>query len=86
LDSHLTKATTRVAINTSPEPFTNSLASLSEDTLVVVALWLIATHPVIAGVLVISFIVFSIWFLRTMFGFLKKVFRFLTKKKEEPSV
>ena len=64
LDSHLTKATTRVAINTSPEPFTNSLASFSEDTLVVVALWLIAVHPVIAGVLVISFIVFSIWFLK----------------------
>ncbi|MFC1643764.1 DUF4126 domain-containing protein [Candidatus Omnitrophota bacterium] len=80
LDAHLTKATTRVAINTSPEPFTNIGASVSEDALVIVALWLVATHPVIAGILVISFVVFSIWFLKTMFRFLKKVFTFIGKK------
>jgi hypothetical protein len=77
LDSHLTKATTRVAINTSPEPFTNITASVTEDGLVLIALWLMMKHPVIATVLVISFIVFSIWFLRVMFRFLKKVFAFL---------
>jgi hypothetical protein len=77
LDSHLTKATTRVAINTSPEPFTNIAASVTEDGLVLVALWLMMKHPVIATVLVISFIVFSIWFLRVMFRFVKKVFKFL---------
>ncbi|MCK4852189.1 MAG: DUF4126 domain-containing protein [Candidatus Omnitrophica bacterium] len=80
LDAHLTKATTRVAINTSPEPFTNIGASVTEDALVLVALWLIMTHPVIAGVLVISFIVFSIWFLKTMFRFLRKVFSFAGRK------
>lgn len=86
LDSHLTKATTRVAINTSPEPFTNIGASVSEDALVIVALWLVAKHPVIAGVLVIAFLVFSIWFLKTMFRFLKKVFKyfFSGKMKENP--
>ena len=83
MDAHLTKATTRVAINTSPEPFTNIGASVSEDALVLVALWLIVTHPVIAGILVISFVVFSIWFLKVMFRFLKKVFTFLTGKVEE---
>ncbi|MGB2600852.1 MAG: DUF4126 domain-containing protein [Candidatus Omnitrophota bacterium] len=77
LDSHLTKATTRVAINTSPEPFTNITASVTEDGLVLVALWLMMKHPVIATILVISFIIFSIWFLRVMFSFLKKVFAFL---------
>lgn len=77
MDAHLTKATTRVAINTSPEPFTNIAASVSEDSLVLMALWLMVKHPVIAGILVISFIVFSIWFLRVMFRFLKKVFRFM---------
>lgn len=76
LDAHLTKATARVAINTSPEPVTNTVASISEDALVIVALWLIMKHPVIAGILVLSFIVFSIWFLKTMFRFLKKVFSF----------
>jgi hypothetical protein len=76
LDAHLTKATARVVINASPEPVTNAVASISEDALVVVALWLAINHPIIAGVLVISFVVFSIWFLKTMFRFLKKVFRF----------
>ncbi len=80
MDAHLTKATTRVAINTSPEPFTNIGASISEDALVLVAIWLIATHPVIAAILVISFIVFSIWFLKTMFRFLRKVFSFASGK------
>ena len=82
LDAHLTKATARVAINTSPEPITNSIASVTEDGLVIVALWLIAKHPVVAGILVVAFIVFSIWFLKTMFRFLKKVFRFIVKRKE----
>jgi len=73
MDSHLTKATARVAINSSPEPVTNSLASLSEDALVVSILWLIIKHPIIATILVILFILFSIWFLKKMFKFLKVV-------------
>ena len=78
MDSHLTKATTRVAINTSPEPFTNSVASVTEDASVVGVMFLIMQHPIIAAALVILFIVFSIWFLKKMFRFLKRVFRFLS--------
>lgn len=81
MDSHLTKATSRAAINTSPEPVTNSVASVTEDAMVVGVLYLIAKHPVIAGILVILFILFSIWFLKVMFRFLKKVFRFLSGKE-----
>jgi hypothetical protein len=80
-DSHLTKATARVAINTSPEPFTNIIASISEDILVLAALYLIIKHPVIAAVCVILFIIFSIWFLKVMFRFVKKVFRFIFQPK-----
>ncbi len=75
MDSHLTKATTRAAINTSPEPVTNSIASVSEDALVVGALWMMVNHPVITGIIVIAFIAFSIWFLKTMFRFVRKIFR-----------
>ena len=78
MDSHLTKATTRVAINTSPEPVTNSVASVTEDSLVAGILYLIVTHPIIASILVVLFILFSIWFLKVMFRFLRKVFSFLT--------
>ncbi|MFC1703917.1 DUF4126 domain-containing protein [Candidatus Omnitrophota bacterium] len=83
MDSHLTKATTRVAINTSPEPITNSVASITEDASVAGVLFLIMKHPIIAAILVILFILFSIWFLKKMFRFLKKVFRFLGGNQEE---
>ena len=81
LDSHLTKATSRAAINTSPEPISNSVASVTEDVGVLGAMYLIIKHPVIASVLVILFIIFSIWFLKKMFRFLKKV---LGKGEAEP--
>ncbi len=80
LDSHLTKATTRVAINASPDPVTNSIASVAEDTSVLGALYLIIKHPVFASLAVILFILFSIWFLKKMFLFVKKIFG----KKPEP--
>ena len=82
-DSHLTKATARIAINTSPEPFTNSIASLAEDVSVATIIFLIIQHPIIASIAVILFILFSIWFLKVMFKFLKKVFTWLFGGREE---
>ena len=46
--SHLTKASTRVAANTSPEPFTNWGLSLLEDGLVVAMSALALALPVVA--------------------------------------
>ena len=80
MDSHLTKATSRMAINTSPEPITNSVASVTEDVSVVGALYLIMKHPVVISILVVLFILFSIWFLSKMFKFVKRLF----SKKEAP--
>ena len=45
--SHVAKATTRAAINTSPEPFSNIAMSLLGDGLVPAALWLSWTHPLL---------------------------------------
>ena len=81
LDSHLTKATTRLAINASPEPVTNSIASVTEDATVIGTLYLIINHPVAIAVLVTVFIIFSIWFLMKMFKFMKRVFSFSGKRK-----
>lgn len=50
--SHVAKATTRLAINTSPEPASNIGASLVEDGLVAVVIWLAITNPVLAIALV----------------------------------
>jgi len=43
---HLAKSGTRAAINTSPEPFSNWSASLAEDALVPLGLWLAVVHPI----------------------------------------
>ena len=77
MDSHLTKATTRVAVNSTSVPGTNSVVSVTEDAAVFGALYLIIKHPIITAVLVILFIAFSIWFLIKMFQFLKRIFSFI---------
>ncbi|HEX7435198.1 MAG TPA: DUF4126 domain-containing protein [Caldimonas sp.] len=50
--SHVAKATTRAAVNTSPEPFSNLALSLLGDAAVPGALWLAFAHPVLALVAV----------------------------------
>ena len=81
LESHLTKATTRAVINASPEPVTNSIASVTEDATVAGTLYLIICHPVVAAVLVTIFIIIAFWFLKKMFKYLKKVFDFSGREK-----
>ena len=44
--AHFTKAGARGAINLSPEPFSNWIASLTEDAAVPAGLWLAIVHPV----------------------------------------
>jgi len=56
---HVTKAGTRVAINTSPEPFTNWIASLLEDVFVVGLSLLTLKFPILSLV-VCAFILFAI--------------------------
>ncbi len=53
--SHLVKASSRLAINSSPEPFTNVTASIAEDVVVLGLVWFAIEHPraaaAVAGVL-----------------------------------
>ena len=72
--AHAAKATTRAAINTSPEPFTNVGASLVEDTAVPVGLWLAVAHPLLFGLLFIAVLVLSVWLIRKSWRFLKSLF------------
>jgi hypothetical protein len=75
LTGHASKAATRVAVNHSPEPFSNWALSLMEDAFVPVGLWVVMEHPVAAAVIVSVFLVFfallagAIWKLfRSVFG------------------
>jgi hypothetical protein len=61
--SHFTKAGSRALINTSPEPFSNWGASLTEDAAVGGLLWLALAHPLAAGVVVVLMILLMIWLL-----------------------
>jgi phosphoribosylcarboxyaminoimidazole (NCAIR) mutase len=61
---HATKAGTRAAINASPEPFSNWGASLSEDALVPLGLWLAVAHPILFFVLLAVFLVAAALLLR----------------------
>ena len=45
--SHVAKTTTRAALNTSPEPFSNVAMSLLGDSVVPASLWLSWTHPTV---------------------------------------
>jgi hypothetical protein len=71
--SHFAKATSRAAINTSPEPFTNIGASLLEDGAVPVGLWLAWTQPwVFAGVLVLA-VLLSWWLTRLCWRYVRSL-------------
>ena len=70
-----TKATTRAAINTSPEPFSNWGASLFEDGLSVAVVWLATQHPLLFGVALAVMLVLSALLLVLLFKFFKLVLR-----------
>lgn len=61
--THATKAGARVMINTSPEPFSNWTASISEDLLVIGGIWAALHHPEIFLLGLIVFICLMIWLL-----------------------
>ena len=60
--SHFTKAGTRAMANTSPEPFSNWILSISEDLFVVGLGFIALKYPVIAAVVVIVAVILMIAF------------------------
>ena len=77
--SHLTKAGSRVLINTSPEPVTNWTASIAEDVAVFVGLWAAIQHPYIFIGLLVLFIILAIWLIPKLWRGIKRVFRFFVE-------
>ncbi|HEB28282.1 MAG TPA: DUF4126 domain-containing protein [Porticoccus sp.] len=72
--SHLTKFSTRALINTSPEPFSNWVASISEDVLVLVGMWAMFNHPWLFVGLMVAFLLLVIWLLPKLWRLLKAIF------------
>lgn len=72
LTSHGTKASARAAVNTSPEPFSNWLLSLGEDTLAVWLTWMATVHPTATIVVVVCLVALAGFLLFHLFRFLRR--------------
>jgi len=59
--THLTKAGARAVINTSPEPFSNWVASFGEEVTVLGGLWTMFQHPLAFLVVLALFLGFAAW-------------------------
>jgi len=75
LTAHSTKATTRAAVNTVPEPFSNWALSFGEDLLAVWLTWFTTVHPVAAIVIVVALLILCAFLLYYLFRFVRRAFR-----------
>jgi hypothetical protein len=61
LSSHSSKAAARLAVNHSPEPFSNVALSVLEDSLIPLGVWLSLAYPLfVAAVVVVFLLLFAI--------------------------
>ena len=77
--THFMKAGGRAAINTSPEPVSNWTASFTEDALVLGGLWLAVQHPIAFIVLLVLFVLLTIWLLPKLYRFIRAIFTRLAR-------
>jgi hypothetical protein len=61
LGSHGTKASVRMAANTSPDPFSNILLSTAEDIFTIALTALAAFHPAVILVIILVFLLLLVW-------------------------
>ncbi|MES2706559.1 MAG: DUF4126 domain-containing protein [Verrucomicrobiota bacterium] len=80
MSTHLTKSGLRLLLNASPEPFSNILASLAEDALVL-GLFVIAIHFPVTGLVVCLGLLAGIWLTLPKMFRLVKASVFLMWKK-----
>ena len=73
--SHFTKAGTRAAANTSPEPFSNLGLSVAEDVTTAGLMWLVMTHPLVALAIVLVLLLLAAWLLPKLIRFIVRVLR-----------
>jgi hypothetical protein len=69
--SHFTKAGARMAINTSPEPFSNWAASFGEDLLVGVVMYLGLAHPIALLLVLVVLVAMALWLLPKLWRFVR---------------
>lgn len=73
--THAAKAATRLAVNASPEPFSNIAVSTGEDIATAGLLALALAYPVIAAGIALVLLALMIWLLFTLRRFVARLFR-----------
>lgn len=74
LTAHGTKASTRAAANTIPEPFSNWALSIGEDLLAVWLTWFATQHPIATVVIVVALLALCVYLLSRLFRFARRIF------------
>lgn len=77
--SHIAKTTTRAALNTSPEPFSNIALSLAGDAAVPAMLWLSVHHPLVFFAVLAGVVVAMLAVTWLLFRFLRGLLRSLRR-------
>ena len=80
LVAHGFKSGTRLALNASPEPVTNLVASVGEDVAVLGGLTLMSVNPILAAIVFITFLGFSLYLTPKLFRRIKAFFWLLGRK------
>lgn len=73
--THFAKAGSRLAINTSPEPFSNWLASFGEEGMVLGGLWAMLASPMLFLGLLAVFLLIAGFLLVKLWGFVGRLLR-----------
>ena len=82
--AQMANTTTRAAINTSPEPFSNVLVSFMQDGLVVGIVWLSVNYPVAFAVVLVIAVVLMLITTLVLFRFLRAAWRRLQGWFQKP--
>ena len=83
LVTHATKAGGRLLINMSPEPVSNSIASIGEDGLVLGGLGLMALSPAVAFFVFLAVIILAIWLFRRTWRIIRRGWMALRSKTQK---
>jgi len=73
--THAAKAATRLAVNASPEPFSNVAVSTGEDVATAGLLALALAYPVTAAAIALTLLALMIWLLFALRRFVGRLFR-----------
>jgi hypothetical protein len=82
--SHATKATTRAAVNTSPEPISNIVVSTGEDIVTGGLLLLVFANPIAAASIAVVLLTLSIYGLWKGYRYFRKIFPKAGTETEQP--